>query len=113
MHRMKIGWEEPEEQEQHWAFPQPNPELPQQQQVDIPVVPKDGAPNSNITTTVSLSDGLFSVTHSASEEVNQGVQPMGMGLLNIALVYNAEEEEEDLQVVGNNAENEQPPIEAE
>jgi hypothetical protein len=91
-------WEEQEEQDQHWAFPQPEPFHPQQHQVEIPALPEDGAPNSSITTTVSLSDGLFSITHSASEEVNQGVPvpPIGQGLLNIALAYNAIGEEEDL-----------------
>ena len=71
---------------------------PLQQQVELPVQQDDGHPNSSITTTVSLSDGLLSLTHSASEEVNQAmhVQPMAMGLLNIALVYHAEDEEEDL-----------------
>ena len=71
---------------------------PQQQQVESPVQQADGHPNNSITTTVSLSDGLLSLTHSASEEVNQGVQvpPLGQGLLNIALAYNVVEEEEDV-----------------
>ena len=67
---------------------------------------EEGAPNSSITTTVSLSDGLLSLTHSASEEVNQGAQAphIGQGLLNIALAYDAVEEEEDLHDVQPNAE---------
>ena len=45
-----------------------------------------------------------SLTHSTSEEVNQGmqIQPMAMGLLNIAMAYHADDEEEDLQLVDNN-----------
>ena len=91
-------WEEQAEQGDHWAFPQPAPALPQWPQLEIPALPEDGAPNSCITTIVSLSDGLLSLTHSASEEVNQGVQvpPIGQGLLNIAMAYNAVGEEEDL-----------------
>ena len=98
-------WEEQAEQEDHWAFPQPVPVLPQQPQVVIPALPEDGAPNSSITTTVSLSDGLLSLTHSASEEVNQGVQvpPIGQGLLNIAMAYNAVGEEDGVQVMQPNA----------
>ena len=67
---------------------------------------EEGAPHSSITTTVSLSDGLLSLTHSASEEVNQGIQApqFGQGLLNIALAYNAIEEEEE-QIPLNNLEN--------
>ena len=100
------AWEEQAEQEQHWAFPQPEPFQPQQQQVVIPVLLEEGAPNSSITTTVSIFDGLLSLTHSASEEVNQGIQAtqVGQGLLNIALAYNAIEEDEE-QVPQNNLEN--------
>ena len=49
---------------------------------------------------------MLSITHSTSEEVNQGVQvpQFGKGLLNIALAYNAIEEEED-QVPQNNVDN--------
>ena len=91
-------WEEHAEQEEHWAFPQPAHHHPLQPQVEIPVLAEEGAPNNSITTTISLSDGLLSLTHSASEEVNQGAQgpQIGQGLLNIALAYDAVEEEEDL-----------------
>ena len=76
---------------------------PQQQQVELPVQQDDGHPNSSITTTISLSDGLLSLTHSASEEVSQAmhIQPMDMGLLNVSLAYHAEDEEEDLQMDNN------------
>src|SRR3954466_10160552 len=71
--------------------------------MEIPVQQDDGHPNSSITTTLSLSDGLLSLTHSASEEVNQAVQvqPMALGLLNIALAYQADDEEEDPQLHNN------------
>lgn len=97
-HKDWDDWEEPAEQGHHWAFPKPVPVLPQQPQIEIPVLPKYGAPNSSITTIVSLSNGLLSLTHSASEEVNQGIQVplIGQGLLNIAMAYNAVVEEEDL-----------------
>ena len=66
-----------------------------QQQLEIPILPEDGAPHSGITRTVFLSDGLLSLTHSASEEVNQGAQApqFGMGLNNIALAYQEDPEE--------------------
>ena len=78
-----------------WAFPLYSQPAPVQQEAEIPVVPEDGAPNSSITTNVSLSDGLLSLTHSASEEVNQGAHAplLGMGLHNIALAYQEDPEE--------------------
>ena len=91
-------WEEQEEQG-HWAFPQANVPQPQppQQQMEMLVLQEDGAPNSSITTTVSLSDGIWSNTHTASEEVNQGAQinPLGMGLQSILIAYQVDGEEED------------------
>lgn len=99
--------EEQEEQDQHSAFPQPEPIQPQKHQVEIPTLPEDGAPDSSITTTVSFSDSLFSITHYTREEVNQGapVPPIGQGLLNIALAYNADGKEDDIQVAQRNVDN--------
>ena len=66
--------------------------------MEMLVLQEDGAPNSSITTTVSLSDGIWSNTHTASEEVNQGAQnnPLGMGLQNILNAYQIDGKEEGL-----------------
>ena len=63
----------------------------------MPVLQEDGAPTSSITTTVSLSDGIWSNTHTTSEEINQAAQinPLGMGLQNILIAYQAVGEEDD------------------